>query len=414
MVHSATMLAAAGLTTVAIFQTLPSEVDGHAYLMSPVSRNFYYTNVFQSDNFEDIEYCPHCLQGRGPKATRERGMKKTPRDILDEWGGGEWPGMAAYYNDRLAENGNFLEPDEIAVRHGVCGDPEQNADEVSNTYSRENKHYPVLDSYEEGTIIEMKVAMSVYHWGHLEFFICNSEDQSDGPEGVVNQGCFNMYPLTRASDDSDASPIDPDYPGRYYVDPPCREDETDQTKPDGAEPGPINTARYQLPEGLICERCIVQMVYYTSHKCTYPGYREFNPPSWPSGCADNKEAWFDLGPELCEDGLYPEEFWNCADISITPRGGSRPRPSPTPDSDDSNDRNFAEILSQPESVPAPAPEEAPEPTPEPEVITNNTGGGDCAKTWKQCDGEGFEGPHCCGDGEECEFKNTWYSQCVPV
>lgn len=97
--------------------------------------------------------------------------------------------------------------------------------------------------------------------GHLEFFICNSEDQSDGPEGVVNQGCFNMYPLTRASDDSDASPIDPDYPGRYYVDPPCREDETDQTKPDGAEPGPINTARYQLPEGLICERCIVQMVY---------------------------------------------------------------------------------------------------------------------------------------------------------
>lgn len=27
----------------------------------------------------------------------------------------------------------------------------------------------------------------------------------------------------------------------------------------------------------------------------------------------------DLGPELCgENGLYPEEFWNCADISITP------------------------------------------------------------------------------------------------
>lgn len=23
----------------------------------------------------------------------------------------------------LADNGNFLEPDDIAVRHGVCGDP---------------------------------------------------------------------------------------------------------------------------------------------------------------------------------------------------------------------------------------------------------------------------------------------------
>lgn len=56
----------------------------------------------------------------------------------------------------------------------------------------------------------------------------------------------------------------------------------------------------------------------TSHVCTYPGYREFEPDHWPSDCAPTKEDWFDLGPELCgEDGLYPEEFWNCADISIT-------------------------------------------------------------------------------------------------
>ena len=60
---------------------------------------------------------------------------------------------------------------------------------------------------------------------------------------------------------TNASPIDPDHPGRYYVDPPCRADETDQTKPDGAHDGYVVTGRYKLPEGLTCNRCIVQMVY---------------------------------------------------------------------------------------------------------------------------------------------------------
>lgn len=97
--------------------------------------------------------------------------------------------------------------------------------------------------------------------GHLEFFICNAADLEDGEDSVVTQECFNMHPLTRAADDGDASPIDPNYPGRYYVDPPCREDETDQTKLPEAEKGPVNTARYQLPEGLVCNRCIIQMIY---------------------------------------------------------------------------------------------------------------------------------------------------------
>lgn len=70
-----------------------------------------------------------------------------------------------------------------------------------------------------------------------------------------------MYPLTRVEDDSDASPIDNNHPGRYYVDPPCRESETDQTKPEGSASGYVVTGRYQLPEGLTCERCIVQMVH---------------------------------------------------------------------------------------------------------------------------------------------------------
>ena len=83
----------------------------------------------------------------------------------------------------------------------------------------------------------------------------------DDPDGVVTQGCFNMHPLDRAEDDGVASPIDPNFPGRYYLDPSCRAAETDQTLLPGAVAGDVATARYQLPPGVTCSRCILQMVY---------------------------------------------------------------------------------------------------------------------------------------------------------
>lgn len=36
--------------------------------------------------------------------------------------------------------------------------------EGSNVFGRENSIYPVLQTYEEGSIIELKVAVSTYHW----------------------------------------------------------------------------------------------------------------------------------------------------------------------------------------------------------------------------------------------------------
>lgn len=42
-------------------------------------------------------------------------------DVLEQYGGGEFPLNFV----PTASNGNFLEPNEVAVRHGYCGDPEQ-------------------------------------------------------------------------------------------------------------------------------------------------------------------------------------------------------------------------------------------------------------------------------------------------
>lgn len=92
-------------------------------------------------------------------------------------------------------------------------------------------------------------------------FICDANDLPGGPGSVVTQSCFNKYPLDRAMEDDANNPIDPNNPGRFILDPPCRSAETDQTMVDGAFYGDVATAKFQLPEGLTCERCVVQMAY---------------------------------------------------------------------------------------------------------------------------------------------------------
>ncbi|CAN0012502.1 unnamed protein product, partial [Hapterophycus canaliculatus] len=153
--------------------------------------------------------------------------------------------------------------------------------------------------------------------GHLEFFLCDTSDLAD-PDGVVTQECLNKYPLTRAEGDGVNSPIDPNFPGRYYADPPCRENETDQEYDWRAGGGYVLTMNYQLPEDLVCDRCVLQMWYFTGHKCYHPGYEEFNPSSWGSECAPNKSDWIDLSIDYCGDNEWnlAEEFWQCSDIAI--------------------------------------------------------------------------------------------------
>ncbi|CAN0034653.1 unnamed protein product, partial [Ectocarpus fasciculatus] len=181
------------------------QVQGHVYLMVPVSRNFWATDAFQESTYADINWCPHCFQSRGPAAVRERGEENTEEAVLAMYGGGEWPHLFSYERNEVHGNGNYYETQEISVRHGICGDPEQTKAEGINLYGQENSKYPVLETYSEGGIIEIKIVVSTYHWGHLEFFICNSEDMSD-PDGVVTQGGFNMHPLDLGADEGGGGP----------------------------------------------------------------------------------------------------------------------------------------------------------------------------------------------------------------
>ncbi|CAM9374797.1 unnamed protein product, partial [Choristocarpus tenellus] len=367
-------------SSIATFLLCANTSKGHLFLLEPFSRNYLKTKAFEG--IRATEHCPHCLQGRGVGAVRARAEKNTDPDWLASYGEGRWPLKYLYEDGMVAENGNYLEPEEIAVRHGVCGDPSQGAPEGDNRYGIANSDFEVIENYEEGSIIEIKTMTSTYHWGHIEYFICDAKDLAD-PNGPVTQECFNKHPLTRAPDDEEASPIDPAHSGRYFLDPMCRAAETDQTvKPEGGFAGQVSTMRYLLPAGLTCDRCILQMVYYTGNSCNHPGYREFMSTSVPKGCAPNKDDWINPANfRDCGDGdAYPEEFWNCADISIGSSGGN---PSPAPMTTGSPVDNISE-------------------------------GGVCAKPYEQCGGEGWTGADCCEMEYECESLAPCYSQCRPA
>lgn len=78
----------------------------------------------------------------------------------------------------------------------------------------------------------------------------------DDPNGTVTQACLNKHPLDRAVGDDDNSPIDPNFRGRYIVDPKCKGGEVDQSKPDGAEEGQVRSANGWRPGDVLALRVI--------------------------------------------------------------------------------------------------------------------------------------------------------------
>ena len=57
---------------------------------------------------------------------KKRQLERTDPAVLAKYGGGDvWLLAAAWDLGEIAPNGNYLENDDIAVSHGVCGDTPQ-------------------------------------------------------------------------------------------------------------------------------------------------------------------------------------------------------------------------------------------------------------------------------------------------
>ena len=67
----------------------------------------------------------------------------------------------------------------------------------------------------------------------------------------------------------------------------------------------VYTTKWQLPKGYKCDHCKLQMRYLTGSSC------------WPP-CEGGKCAPKPVNYAYCDapDASYPEEFWNCADVSV--------------------------------------------------------------------------------------------------
>ncbi|CAM9160118.1 unnamed protein product [Hapterophycus canaliculatus] len=296
--------------TAAAVKLAPS-VNGHVQQQFPISRQYAWSRDFYDSKFDNVENKPYAYNAGGVKEVQARAIAETDPTVLAENGAGGY--FPLYFQPR-AENGNYLESNEIGKRHGVCGDPRLGG--TANTYSTPNSEWEVLDTFVSGQEIEIDVVVVYYHWGHVEFFICDTADLD--PDDVVTQECLNKYPLTRAPDANAASPIDPNYPGRYYMDPPCRKDEVEQNVGVWVPEDPYNVRmRYLLPD-ITCDHCVLQMHYMSGDRCRHVGVDEFNPPSWNSACAPKKEDWIvlDTGSICGQGGGYPEEFWACSDFAI--------------------------------------------------------------------------------------------------
>ena len=180
--------------------------------------------------------------------------------------------------------------------------------------------------YTRGQIISIDVVLTAHHMGHFEFSACPIKQG-----GVATGNCFKQYRLKFVSDPLYGAPKDPNYPYRAYIAPPGR------SKQQGS--GLLYRFRVKLPDNLTGDLVLLQWHYFTANSCIYPGYNSYPyPADWNVGksgqgiCnnipADGRGlpgAFSDLKSFLCQFAfsvvltcfINTEQFWNCAEISIS-------------------------------------------------------------------------------------------------
>jgi hypothetical protein len=89
---------------------------------------------------------------------------------------------------------------------------------------------------------------ALLHPGLVEVYLCDKAD-------ALSQDCLNKHLLLRDPNDPSISPVDPNFPGRYYMIPTCY----------GAAASMNQTARYKLPATLDARGTVV--LVSSSERC---------------------------------------------------------------------------------------------------------------------------------------------------
>lgn len=230
-------------------------VNGHGYLSVPPSRN-----ILAKD-----QYCPHCLNGG---TVDDVSAKKTLR----------WP------------QGN----------HGLCGDSFYDTvprdHEAGGTYYQQGLH----TNYTQGQIMDVEIVTTTNHNGRFGFRICKVSGGYNGAveneEKGLTEECFDQHILEQAKGSQAAGE-------RWFY-----------TSP-GDPVSYTYKMKYKLPDDLVCDgeesHCVLQWYWLTFNSC-----QTSDAPVKYTRASQHMRDCGSTSNSSVSDSPYPEEFWNCADISI--------------------------------------------------------------------------------------------------
>jgi len=177
------------------------------------------------------------------------------------------------------------------------------------------------ENYVEGQVVTVKSYLDTHHNGHMELRACSLGSLS-------TQECFDTagHELIFQEDVPYGMPADPSYPERgYYA---------------GGQGGGLKDfeMRFKLPDGIYGDEIMIQYKYITANSCSPPGYNEyFNGANSKNEVIDS--SYWTSGLDLCtppypNDGTrgmtWPEQFFNCAEVSIGESSPTPPTPPTTP------------------------------------------------------------------------------------
>ncbi|XP_039263587.2 uncharacterized protein LOC120339509 [Styela clava] len=169
------------------------------------------------------------------------------------------------YEDNELFCGGFSYQQALGGKCGICGDP-YDADVKENEAGGRYANGIIVRHYEQpGAWVTAEVEITAHHKGYFEFRLC-PWNQPD----VSVAGCENWYLLDTVSPDGT----------KWFL-------------PASTGQGQIYEVPIKLPDGVVCDQCVLQWRYHTGN-------------SW--GCYKNGGCCVGCGPQ--------EEFYGCADVSI--------------------------------------------------------------------------------------------------
>ena len=230
-------------------------VNAHGFLASPKSRNLLASEAMGYS-------CPHCLNGGGVDEVSQGGALQWPRGLRT-----------------------------------LSGDPASSLTPRSFEAGGEFYTGTIGGNYTQGSVVDIRVALTTNHNGRFEFRVCNVPGGYDTAVKTeaeqLNDECLDQNVLLQANVKG------VQMPGQRYF----------YTLPEDAGKSVEYQMFYQLPKELVCDgvhsHCVLQWYWLTFNSC-----QTSDAPTRYTRSGNNMP--------MCDasSSSYPEEFSNLADIRI--------------------------------------------------------------------------------------------------